>query len=279
MLAAQICELSDALDNTEWVVFAEDCHRIVRGLANAKLLRKPRRQNLVEHCFSNGFVDHTGPGIQTGIKTVRAENVLAEAVNGGGSDLADTRSRCVKPFALGYAKRQLNYATERRWKSASAKLIDSPAYSPLELARSKLGESDCGDLRRVGSVCDHHRHTSRHQRSLASARRRFDQNVRLKIRQRPLPGLQVWHAHELPQSLSSGEFTRANGRRLMRRYASKSAGMAMESASKNTGVGPGAICPLRCSCAPAAVKEITSPIAFASSSWVKLSVRAGSSFK
>jgi hypothetical protein len=48
MLATQICEFADALDNTEWVVFAEHGHRLARGLAPAQLFRKPHRQNLVE---------------------------------------------------------------------------------------------------------------------------------------------------------------------------------------------------------------------------------------
>src|SRR5258708_15805394 len=157
-----------------------------------------------------------------------------------------------------------------------AELVDGPAYPRLELARRGLGEGDRSNLCGINSGRDHHRDAGGHQRRLAGASRGLDQYVGFEIGEGAPAGVEVGHTHGLLQSLSSAPFAWANKRRFTRRYESRSAGRAIESGSKNAGAGPGAISPLRCRRAPAAVKATAWSMAFSSSSLVRLSVRAGS---
>ena len=148
-----------------------------------KAVRKPRRQHGLEHGVGTRGIHDARSRVETGFDRVAADDLLAEAVDGGGADLIEMfGGRSQIRFLLlvqAFGQRAFEHVGWLARKQGA----DISANAERQFACGEFGEGDGRDLGGSGAVGKEHRDPAGDQRGFSGTCCGFDEKRRVEVRQ------------------------------------------------------------------------------------------------
>ena len=146
--------------------------------------REPCLHQILEGQFGGGRVDDLGTRIDAGLDGIRTHELLAKAMNCGAGNFIQGSPAVINILALDRGKgcRQgvLQLGRDLSLLQLACELLDTFQ----ELARRSFRERDGHDIARSDAGCQHDRYAARHERRLAAAGARFDEQRAIMVGER-----------------------------------------------------------------------------------------------